>query len=406
MLPILVLLIAALIFIGLKNSKFEKKTVKKPEKVWRVNTLQVEFNSLSPEVILYGRVETPNKATLKAALIADVISVNVLEGSKVEAGQVLVSLDDTDVKLLLEQRQADLAEVNALINAENERFKRDKNLLAQEKELLKLADNAVTRAKKLEKTRLTSQSSLDDAVASKYRQALTLKRLEFDIVEHPARLAQLNARKARSQALVKQAHVDIQRTQITAPFSGIISSLVISIGDRVRAGDSLLSLYDTNKLEVRAQIPGRYTHQVRNMLNHDEELVAIGTVNTQIIPLSLDRLSGEVKVDSGGIEGLFSLIKKEDSLALGEFVELKLKLRLQDNVIALPFNALYALNHVYKLSDAHLQLVAVDRIGEYTNEAGDKQLLVRSSELQQGDQVVSTQLPNATTGLRVEAVSE
>ena len=142
------------------------------------------------------------------------------------------------------------------------------------------------------------------------------------------------------------------------------------------------------------------------MLNHDEELVAIGTVNTQIIPLSLDRLSGEVKVDSGGIEGLFSLIKKEDSLALGEFVELKLKLRLQDNVIALPFNALYALNHVYKLSDAHLQLVAVDRIGEYTNEAGDKQLLVRSSELQQGDQVVSTQLPNATTGLRVEAVSE
>jgi len=404
--PLVIVLIAVATFIGLKQSKPEKVVIEKPEKIWRVNSVTVNIQQLSPEITLYGRVETPRNSTLKSALGADVVSIAVLEGSKVTAGQLLMTLDDTDMQLLLAQRQADLAEIEALMASENQRFKRDQSLLEQQIALVKLADNAVNRSKKLEQSRLASQATLDDSEASKQRQLVTLKSLNFDIADHPARVAQLQAQSKRAQALLKQAEVDLDRTKITAPFSGRISQLNVSIGDRVRAGDSLISLYDLDNLEVRAQIPGRYINQVLNMMNSSEVPEARATLDQQQLTFKLERLSGEVKVDSGGIDGLFSIAGNQYGIALGTFVELKLKLAQQDNVVALPFNALYGLDHIYRLKEGYLQSVSIERVGETTNEQGQKQLLLRSQELQQGDQIVSTQLPNAITGLRVEALSE
>jgi len=405
-LPLVILLIAIAIFMGLKQSKPEKVVIQKPEKVWRVDTTLVDIQTISPEIILYGRVETPRKSTLKSALVADVISVSVLEGAEVEKGQELLILDDTDMQLLLKQRQADLAEINALLKSESERFKRDKGLLEQETALLVLADKAVARSKKLEQSRLASQSSLDDALATKQRQVLTLKRLNYDIAEHPARAAQLTARKSRAQAMVQQANVDLKRSQIKAPFSGRVSQLHVSIGDRVRSGDNLLSLYDLENLEVRAQIPGRYISQIYTMIKQKKVLSATGILDEQTLSFKLERLSGEVKLDSGGIDGLFSISGNNQMLALGTFVELKLTLAQHDNVVALPFNALYGLNHVYRVNDGYLESVSIERVGEFTSESGETLLLLSGVDLKQGDTIVSTQLPNATTGLRVEAMSE
>jgi RND family efflux transporter MFP subunit len=404
--PLVIILVAVATFIGLKQSKPEKVVIEKPEKIWRVNTVTVDIQQISPEITLYGRVETPRNSTLKSALVADVLSIDVLEGTEVTAGQLLLTLDDTDMQLLLVQRQADVAEIEALMASENQRFKRDKSLLEQQTTLLQLADNAVTRSENLEQSRLASRATLDDSQATKQRQLVILKGLNFDIAEHPARVAKLHAQIKRAQALLKQAEVDLDRTKITAPFSGRISQLNVSIGDRVRAGDTLISLYDLDNLEVRAQIPGRYISQVLNMMNLSEAPGAKATIDQQQLTLKLARLSGQVKVDSGGIDGLFSISDSQYAIALGTFVELKLKLAQQNDIVALPFNALYGLDHVYRLKDGYLQSVAIERVGESTSEQGQKQLLLRSQDLRQGEQIVSTQLPNAITGLRVEALSE
>jgi len=405
MFPLVTIMIAIAIFVTLKQTKPEKIVVQKPEKVWRVSTVPVNFQQLSPEITLYGRVETPRKSTLKSALVADVVSVSVLEGQEVKIDQHLIKLDDIDVTLLLEQRKADLAEINALIRSEYERFKRDDGLLEQESQLLTLAEKSVARAKKLEQSRLASQSSLDDALASMQRQLLTLKRLNYDIAEHPARIAQLTARKQRAQSLIQQAEVNLKRSTIVAPFTGRVSKLNVAVGDRLREGDSLLTIYDIENLEVRAQVPGRYISQVKQLISQNYDLIASSNVNGQFISFKLERLSGEVQLDSGGIDGLFRMMNDHD-LALGSFVELKLKLGQQKDVVALPFNALYGLNHVYRLNDGYLESITITRIGEYTNDSGEKQILLRGDNLVEGDQLVSTQLPNAITGLRVEALSE
>ena len=406
LLPIVILVIAILAFIALNQSKSDNRVMQKPEKIWRVNTVTVTYQDLSPEITIYGRIETPRQASLNAALVADVIEVDILEGSEVEIGQVLVKLDDTDVRLLITQRQADLAEIKAFIDSELLRFKRDKELLEHESKLLQISDNAVNRAKKLEQDRLASQAFLDEAYATKQRQLLTVKRLNHDIAQHPARLAGLKAKQSRAQALLQQSQVDLQRTVIKAPFTGRIAKLNASVGDRVRTGDRLLSIYDLENLEVRAQIPGRYLKQIRTSLQQGEQQTATAYMDDSLFQFSLARLSGEMSPDSGGIDGLFRCTSDDsNALVLGTFVDLTLKLSQQSSVIAIPFNALYGLNKVYRLTDGHLQSVNVERVGEYHTDQGIS-LLVRSEELKEADQIISTQLPNAITGLRVEALDD
>ena len=404
--PIVIVAIAIMVFALLLQSKPEKSVSQRPEKVWKVDTINVDFQTISPEIILYGRVETPRKSSLKSALVADVTAVNVLEGDTVKKGQLLVELDEADVVLLLEQRKAELNEINALIDNEAQRYSRDKGLLKQQKDLLVLAEKAVTRSKKLEQTKLLSQASLDDAIAAKQQQILALKRLEFDIAEHSSRLAQIQARKNQSESLLKQAELDLQRTKIVAPFDGRISALNVFTGDRLRNGDSILSIYDINNLEVRAQIPGRYIEQVRTMMEQGLNLKATSQDSSNAFTVVLKRLSGEVQLDSGGLDGLFRFDDNQTPPVLGSFVALKLSLSAQDDVVAIPSNALYGLNHVYIIEQGYMKAVDIQRVGEFENHQGEKKLLIRSESLQNGDVLVSTQLPNAITGLRVEALSE
>ncbi len=405
-LPIAIILIAISVFIALKQSKPVKAKLEKPEKVWRVNTVDVEFQSISPQITVYGRVETPRKASLNAAITADVKQVNVLEGDVVQQGYILISLDDSDAQLLLQQREADLTEIEASISAEKTRYKRDKTLLVHENELLDLTEKAVTRAKKLEETRLLTRSSLDEAVANKQRQVVTVKRLNYDIAEHPTRLAVLKAKYNRAEALLGQAKLDIARSQITAPFSGRIAKLDVSIGDRVRIGDGLLSIYDLNNLELRAQIPGRYLKEIRQNLQQGKEVHAKAVLDDKTLDFVLTRLSGETREDSGGVDGLFTLKGNSHLLTLGTFLELSLELTSEQDVVEIPFNALYGLNRVYRIKEGYLEAVRIERIGEHQSSDDTVKLLIRSDDLKDGDNIVTTQLPNAMTGLRVEALND
>ncbi len=405
-LPILIIAIALVGYIGMVYFMEEKPTIEKAEKVWQAHTAPVIFQDISPEITLYGRVETPRTATLSAAISADVVDASVLEGTDVELGQTLITLDATDVQIMLTQRQADLAEIDALMASEKMRSERDKGLLNNEMKLLELTENAVYRAQKLEKSKLASQANLDESMVDKQRQTLAIKRLQHDINEHPARLAGLHARQARAKALLHQAEVDLTRAIIKAPFSGRIARLNVASGDRVQVGDPLLMLYDLTKLEVRAQIPARHIKSVRVQLEQGAKSSAIAQLNGKLVSFELARLSGEIRQDSGGVDGLFQVMDKINSLALGTFVELQLQLAQQSNVIAIPFNALYELDRVYRLKEGYLEAITIERVGEYQTASGEHKLLIRSEKLTESDYIITTQLPNAITGLRVESFQE
>ena len=54
LLPLVILSVAIAIFMALSASKPEKKALQRPEKVWRVNTVPVQFKQIPPEITVYG----------------------------------------------------------------------------------------------------------------------------------------------------------------------------------------------------------------------------------------------------------------------------------------------------------------------------------------------------------------
>ncbi|MCB1825637.1 MAG: biotin/lipoyl-binding protein [Candidatus Competibacteraceae bacterium] len=404
-LPLALLGLAVAGFLLLKATRAVTPPVAAQEKSWRVSAIEITPSRLTPNLLLYGTVEAPLEAEIKAAVTADVAQVAVREGQTVVAGDTLVTLDERDLILSLRQREADLKESEAQIASEQARHAANLKALQREKTLLELAERAVTRSQNLNSRQLTSQSTLDEARQAVEKQALALNTRQLEVDDHAARLAQLQAHRARAEALRDQARLDRSRALVTAPFAGRVTRIPIAPGDRARPGDLLLALYPVGDLEIRAQIPFRHLPATRAALAANRPLRATATVDGHPVMAVLDRLGGETGQNSGGMDALFRVSEGADVLAPGRVLTLLLDLPPEEGVVALPFEALYGLDRIYRLVDGRMAALAVERIGERRELDGQARVLVRSPELAAGDRIVTTQLPNAITGLKV-TVSE
>jgi multidrug efflux pump subunit AcrA (membrane-fusion protein) len=326
-------------------------------------------------------------------------------GDAVKKGQTLLQLDDTDSKLTLAQRAAELAEIEAQIKGEKNRFKNDQALYLQDEKLLTLAKTKLKRAEQLAESQSGSQASVDTALEAVARQTLNLTIRQNAIDDHPIRLAQLRARLKRVSALRDHALRNLERTTILAPFDGRITAVHISPGDRAQMGSLLIDLFETASTEVRAQIPNRYLAQLRRSLNQGEQVPAIATIDGREIVIELNRLAGKIESGEGGVDGFFNLPRTEGNLELGRTLAVLLTLPAETNVLALPATAVYGANSAYKIEAGRLERVQLERVGEYRNGEWGTWSLFRSSDLSDKDQVLTSQLPNAIEGLRVDVVS-
>jgi len=403
---ILAISIAGFIHLYLTRPVSQPVTIK--EQTWIVTTTKIKPTTLSPTVTLYGKVESPRSATLRAPSISlnnllTIKEVLILEGEKVTKGQALIKLDNADSQLNLRQREADIADLQASIDLENQRHNNDVNSIEKEEKLLSLIQKSLERAKKLEKQKLASEASLEESQQLVEKQELSVSNRRSEIKSHKARLAQYQARLDRAISLRDAAKLELERLTITAPFDGLITQVPISIGDRISSGSILITLYDTTRLEIRAQIPNRYQEEVLTALQNKQTLSATIQWLGQTIQLQLDRVAGQINANSGGIDGLFQIKIGKEMLRLGQFLSLTLQLSEQQNVIVLPFEAIYGTNRIYRLVDERMQGLTIESIGNYISPTGESQILVHSEQLKLDDEVIITQLPNAMDGLNVHA---
>jgi multidrug efflux pump subunit AcrA (membrane-fusion protein) len=392
------------IFVILKLSGPVQQPVESRERVWRVETLLAQPAQLSPTLTLYGRVETPE--LLRAAAPADgrVAAVEVREGQRIEPGQLLFTMDPRDFVPRVQQAQADVDDLQAQLKREQLQHAANQDALAHERELLELAERALKRARDLRERKLGSDVALDQARENWQRQLLAVTTRQLDVDEHGARLRQYEARLERARAVLTQAQLDQERSALSATFAGFVARVNVAAGDQVKRADTLLTLYPSDALEVRAKLPAPYQQELLETLNAGRTLQATARTGATQIVLQLDRVSGEA--DPSGIDGLFRIQHGTDVLRLGSMLTLQLQRDPQAGVVAVPYTALYGNNRLYKLVDGRLQGITVTALGDYAGASAQPMLLVKSPQLRAGDQLVTTHLPNAVTGLRVDAVNE
>lgn len=377
------------------------------ERVWRVATQTVDPRSMSPTLTLYGRLESPRASTLSAAVTADVEEVPAREGRPVEAGDKLVALERSDMEALVQQREADLAEIRAQMDEARVEHEANQNALARQRALVDIAERGLERARRLADQDANSQEDLDAARRNLEQARLALTREQRAVNGFSARMARLQAQESRAQARLDQARRDLARTRITAPFDGRLTSVSVAPGERVRPGDPLVALYDTSQVEARATIPGPRVPAVRQALAADEPVTARVRVDGRTLPARLDRLGGRSPDGASGVAGLFRLTEDAPAdLPLGRFSEVDVELPPRPNLVAVPPAAVYERDRVYVVREDRLQAITVERVGTRARPGKPDQLLIRSDALRAGDELVTTQFPNASDGLRVRVAEE
>jgi RND family efflux transporter MFP subunit len=324
----------------------------------------------------------------------------------VSKGELLLRLDDHDLKLMLRQRNAEVADIKAQIESEKKRHGSDLTALKHEHALYDLAERVLKRAERLAQSQAGTQARVDEAQRALRLQALALTSRQRAVSDHTPRLAQLDARLNKSKAVRDQVHRDLQRSELTAPFDGRITAVHISPGDRVRPGDRLIDLFDTNFVELRAQIPNRYLPTLRQALNHGNPVTATIELNGNAIQLELDRLAGKIERGQGGVDAFFNIIGEKHLIELGRTVSVFVDLPEEANVFALPATAVYGANNVYRIQDNRLSMVQIERVGDYRNGQWGSWILFRSENLSEGDMILANQLPNAVEGLKVDILTQ
>ncbi len=406
-LPLVILLAATAIFIYMSKTKPAAKPIAASEKTWTVNVEQIQPAAWSADLTLYGKVESLWASSLAAGLNADVLEVFVIEGDSVQKGDVLISLDQRDAQLLLQQRDADVAEVRARISAQQVRHDANLDTLPRERKLLKLSNDEVSRLRDLTRKKVSSQSALDAARQAVERQAISVTKLQQSINEHEPRMAELESSLARARALQEKAVLELERATVKAPFNGRVAGVAVAPGRRVRNGDALIEILGTDVLVLRALIPQRYLSVIYQARAAGHELQVTGILDGQPVSATLLNLTAQVHQGSGGVEALFKIQGDVSLLQQGRLLQLQLKLPEQPGLIALPQEAMYGTNQIYRIDQEHrLRLLQVERVGETTTDSGLSKVLIRAPELHAGDSVLVTQLPSAVDGLLVKVADQ
>ena len=387
---------------ALVKSKPEREPLGAEERSWPVAVAAIEPGTVTPQLPLFALVDSPRVTHLSSAVTADVEAVDVLEGQQVSLDDRLLALDNREIRLVLAQRDAEMAGFEADMEHETLRHRNNVAALKHEEELLVLARREVTRARDLAERKVGSQASLDKVRRDEERQMLAVEQRRLAIREHDSRRKQIEAQLARVRALQSQAMLDLERTRVYPPFAGRITEVFVSPGDRVRPGDRLVAMFDGDMLELRAQIPLRHLPVVRVALDRGENLAARALVDGQEVRADLHRLTARVDRGSGGADGLFRVTRGSTWLQLGRTVELVLDLPAVEDAVTAPREALYGTDLVFVLDGERMRSVRVERLGESRTADGGGRVILRSPELQPADRLIVTHLPNAIDGLKVK----
>jgi HlyD family secretion protein len=208
-----------------------------------------------------GKVEPVAPQTLRARFDGFVSRVIAVEGKSVRSGELLLTLDDTQVRAQLEQARAQLAAEEADLRAaeaggradELARLAGDLRAAESQRDLLQRQHDALTKLvaeraatqDELERTR----TALERAKADVDHLRKSREQFEHQVGLDRERLA-LSAGHWRAQ--VKDLQEKVNSARVVAPASGTLFSLPVRERDFVRTGDLLADLADLRNVRVRA----------------------------------------------------------------------------------------------------------------------------------------------------------
>lgn len=393
-----------LLAIGVMVSGPSAAPLEPAERVWPVSVMTAEPAALHPLHRAWGRLESAQTAAIRSRVTAAVKTVPVMEGDWVEAGDVLVELEREDVMLQLQASRAARDRAAAALASARLEYELAMEMAVHHESRNAIAQEQLQRFRTLHERRMIPDAQFDDMRQQASEQAMALAQHRSYVADMPNLIARHEAELAEAEAVLQQARRDRDHASIVAPFSGRVLDVQVARGDRALAGDVLARVADYGQLRVRVSVPGETAGQLRQSLISAKTVTAVASAGGQEHRFVLDRLSASVRSGQSGVDTFFRA-PADPALLIGELYGLEIEMPAREDVIALPVHALYEGDRVYRVEGGRIQAVDVERMGDFEDEQGDYRVLVSSPAIRLGDRLMTTQLPMAISGLRVEAVN-
>lgn len=186
-----------------------------------LDTVAVKREAVPDEIMFDGTLEALQQSTVASEINARVVELPFDVNDYVEKNQVIVRFRDTDQKARLSSAEAALKEARA--NFTDARLARD-------------------RAEQLLEKKMIPQSQMDSANAA------------FEAAQ-----ARVNA----TEAGVKQAQEQLDHTVVRAPYSGIVVSRHIEVGEMATVGQPLMTGLSLEHLRAVVEIPQQHIGPLR-----------------------------------------------------------------------------------------------------------------------------------------------
>jgi RND family efflux transporter MFP subunit len=333
----------------------EKQSVDNSEAV-PVTVAEVAMDDSSTILAGSGQITAVNSATLSTRMMGHVESIPIKIGQKVNKGDVLISINNVDLRAKKAQVEASITEAQVAFNNAKKDYERFQNLF---------------------KENSASQKELDDMTA-RYEMA-------------KARLEAANQMK-------NEVNSQFAYANIRAPFSGVVTNTYIDEGDMANPGVPLVSVESPGGFEVEAKVA-----------ENNISKIEVGT-KAHILVKALDTtITGKVSELSasaqhtGGQYVMKVLLDKTDAKILsGMFATVRLEVGEESNgktVVTVPSKALVhkgQLTGVYTLGQDNVALLRWLRLGDtYGDEvevlsglsAGDQYIVSAEGKLYNGVKV-------------------
>jgi len=368
-----------LLTLGLIATKPTPEAVLVEVKPLRIVLAQVIARDVQPVVTLSGYFQAAQQVALAAEVTGQVIERVHEAGDFVAAGDVILRLDGRDYDDALIEAQARLAQEQAAIE-------RDTRLLALARHNRELQQQEVARQQRLGTASLASGSALDMAQQKLFQLQGEEERLSFAVTTGPARLN-------LAQSAVNRAQRQVNRSQISAPFAGVLNSVSADKGDRIKLNQEVAELVNLAQLDLYLEVDsqtaavlvqGQSLRVSQGGVSYDGQIIAL-----QRAPQS-NTFTHQVRVRVDNADKV---------LRPGQLASAELPLLAQPKALIVPVEAL-----VHDDGKAYVFVVTVDKTQRRLVQLGVRQGLeqVVLSGVVEGEQIVARDVAALTDDMTVQ----
>jgi len=335
-----------------------------------------------------------------------VVAIGVDIGSYVKRGQMLIKLDESELKLRVDQAAAQVEQAKAAVRQAEEKIGLrsgqafDPNKVAEvaaAKVALDLAEKNLKRAEKLIESGDVSRSFYDDQRA---RRDQLKEQYEVQVAQARQNYAGVDVSRtnvANAQAALALARKSLSYAIIPAPIDGFVSERTADLGEYVSPQQKVVTIVRTNPLRIRIDIPEQAIPEVKV---GQSVSIATSAWPDKNFAGRIARIAPNVSAQSRTLTVEAEIENSGNALKPGQFATVRILQERAEPAVLIPSRAVVndaGVSRVYVIKDGH----AEQRLVQTGQTAGD--LIEIKSGVAADELVATSNLEQLSDGIAVKS---